>query len=64
MDYNRNKQRWHLFKANINNYIKELQSKFIFDDDTYESKIAIVDSLLTKESELKKKLKQKRKRCM
>ena len=44
-------------KKNIDNYMKELQSKFTFDEETYENKIVLVDSLLTEESELKKEVK-------
>jgi len=44
-------------KAKIDNYIKELQSKFTFVDETYEHKIVLVDTLLSEEGELKKILK-------
>jgi len=44
-------------KAKVQIYIKELQLKFNFEEDTYESKIALVESLLTEETELKKEVK-------
>ena len=44
-------------KKNIDTYIKELQSRFIFDDDTFESKIALVYSLLIEETGLRKEVK-------
>ena len=44
-------------KKNVESYMKELQAQFTFEEDTYESKIVLIDSLLTDEAELKKEVK-------
>ncbi len=40
-------------KKAINTYITQLQSEFTFEEDTYESKVSQVSSLLDEEKELK-----------
>jgi type I restriction enzyme M protein len=45
-------------KKNVENYIKKLQLECDFAQDSYESKIALVDSLITEEAELRKEIRK------
>ena len=44
-------------KANVNKYIKVLQSKFKFEEDTFESKLTTVNDLFAEEKAVKAELK-------
>ena len=45
-------------KANINKYIKQLQSAVTYSEDSYENKIVSINALLNEEAELKKAIKK------
>lgn len=45
-------------KTNIEKYIKEIREEFEFEDDSFESKIVLVNSLIKKEDKLKKEVKK------
>ncbi|NQZ76298.1 MAG: type I restriction-modification system subunit M [Ekhidna sp.] len=45
-------------KGNVNNYMTSLQTAYVFPQDSYESKIVKVASLIAEEKELKKAIKE------